>query len=307
MIDARMVSFLREEYGVEVTASVSLAASGKRQAYRLMTQSGELILKMTDPGREESVVQSDVQILQYLAQYDFPSARVVSARDGQLYLPYGDQYLYLYTYIDGCYPRVTASLYPRLGALLARLHSIPFENFGRISPYQPVDLLVQMKDRLLQIQDRSGQELMVNDLLERIERFPSFEGLPKGLIHTDPYFVNMLEDPRGRLCLIDWDDAGISYPLLDVGYIGHLSTFLPHDRQKWNVVGEGEVSWFPQWAQLFLDGYQSVRPLSALEKDLFPCAVWLNFLVYSIDWDQDRIIIENYQRMKILETFRPQW
>jgi hypothetical protein len=128
-----------------------------------------------------------------------------------------------------------------------------------------------------------------------------------GIIHTDPYFVNMLEDGSGKLYLIDWEDGGISYPLLDVSYVGHLSTFLPHDCQKWNLAPEGEITWRPVWAQAFLDGYQSVRRLASLEKELFGQAVWLNFLAYVWEWNEQRIIPENYRRMKVLESFQPRW
>lgn len=140
-----------------------------------------------------------------------------------------------------------------------------------------------------------------------IAEFPSFEGLPESLIHTDPYYVNLLDGLDGRLYLIDWEDGGISYPLIDVGYVGHLTTFLPHDRVELGLAFDGPVAWLPDWAQAFLDGYQAVRPMTKGEQELFPWAVRLNFLQYIWEWDERRILSENYQRMKILEGFQPIW
>ncbi len=92
-----------------------------------------------------------------------------------------------------------------------------------------------------------------------------------------------------------------------MGYIGQLATFLPNDRKNWKVEGEGEIVWRPDWAQEFLNAYQLVRPLSSLEKEYFPAAVRLNFLIYLWDWNERRLIPENYRRMRLLEQFHPAW
>jgi thiamine kinase-like enzyme len=193
------------------------------------------------------------------------------------------------------------------GALLARLHTLPVDNTARTSLHRPAALLDEVKEWLLDAPDTPEQQRMAQEMLGMIAEFPSFEGLPESLIHTDPYFVNLVDGADGRLYLIDWEDAGISYPLIDVGYVGHLSTYLPHDRLDLGLSGDEAITWRPDWAQAFLDGYQAVRALTKREQELFPWAVRLNYLMYIWEWNERRIIPENYQRMKLLEELRPVW
>jgi thiamine kinase-like enzyme len=194
------------------------------------------------------------------------------------------------------------------GGLLARLHSLPLDEAARVSLHRPDYILNDLRAYLRETPDTPDQQRMAEEIWQVIANFPSFDGLPEGLVHTDPYFVNLLETPRGGLTLIDWEDAGIAYPLMDVGYVGYLATYLPHDRANLGLADDRRpVTWRPDWAQAFLDGYQEVRPLTRSERELFPWALRLNFLEYIWEWTERRIIPENFQRMKILEGFQPLW
>lgn len=82
---------------------------------------------------------------------------------------------------------------------------------------------------------------------------------------------------------------------------------MPHDRLNLGLTGDENITWRLDWAQAFLGAYQSVRPLTKLEQDLFPWAVCLNYLMDIWEWLERRILPENYQRMKLLEDLRPVW
>jgi Ser/Thr protein kinase RdoA (MazF antagonist) len=148
----------------------------------------------------------------------------------------------------------------------------------------------------------ADQRAVIPDLLRLIDNMPSFEDLPCGIIHTDPYLVNLIETPSGSLALIDWEDAGISYPLLDVAYgAAHLCTFTARDRRMWGVPGPDEgLLWRPDWGKIFLTAYEAVRPLTPAERNLLPDAVRFSFLCYIPMWGVDEIILENYQRMQMV-------
>ncbi len=313
MIDSSLLSLLNKHYGlVDFTIEEQLRTNGSRLAYRILTPSGRLVLKLTDHGRPEEIVRSDTGILAYLEQFNFPAPRMLRALDGSLFLPFEDRYFYLYHYLPGRPPVATLEYYLQLGRLLATLHALPVQDEARVSLHRPAYLLSDIRELVSQAPDDPAQQAMKAEIIEMLDAFPSFEGLPEGLIHTDPYFINVVqaEPPSGDfggLALIDWEDAGISYPLIDVGYVGHLVTFLPNDRKNWQVLGEGSITCRFDYAQAFLDAYQSVRPLSALEKDLFAAAVRLNFLEYIWEWGERRIIPENFERMKLLEGFHPRW
>jgi homoserine kinase type II len=307
-MDMRLFPLLRTQYGLESVQVVQkLVTSGHREAYLLQTELGRLVLKITDPDRPEEVVRSDVAVLDTVAQFDFPAPRPVFTREKRLYLPLENRFFYIYHFVEGKKPLPSASMLSNCGALLATLHTLPVDETARTSLHRPAYLLTEVKEWLNAAPDTPAQQRMAREMLATIAAFPSFEELPESLIHTDPYFVNLVDGADGRLYLIDWEDAGVSFPLIDVGYVGHLCTYLPHDRLNLGLSGDEAITWRPDWAQAFLDGYQAVRPLSRREQELFPWAVRLNYLMYIWDWDERRIIPENYQRMQLLEELRPIW
>jgi Ser/Thr protein kinase RdoA (MazF antagonist) len=307
-VDPRLIPLLHSQYGIDSVQVVEpLKTNGQREAYLLQTELGRLVIKITDPDRSEEVVQTDVGILDDLARFEFPAPIAVHTLTHGLYLPFENRFFYLYHWIEGKKPSPSASMLAQCGALLAALHNLPLDRTARRSFHRPSNLLPEINSWLLDAPDTSLQREMAGELLAIAAAFPSFEDLPETLIHTDPYFVNLLDGADGRMYLIDWEDAGCSYPLLDVGYLGHLTTYLPHDRINLGLTGSEAITWRPDWAQAFLDGYQAKRRLTDLERSLFPWAVRLNFLMYIWDWDQKCIIPENYQRLKLLETLQPVW
>jgi Ser/Thr protein kinase RdoA (MazF antagonist) len=308
-----LLEFLNEHFSAgPFTLVCMLETNGQRKAYRLQAPGGWFVAKLTDPGRPEAVVRADVGTPVYLCAQGFPAPRPLAARNGQFYLPYGDRFVYLYEYIEGAHPTPREDFYHRLGALLGRLHAIPPAVEIPLSEYKPEQILAETRAALRQVKAFIGdpgdlsfeqQQAIVPELLDMIvdmiDRFPSFAALPRGIIHTDPYFVNLIETPGGALYLIDWEDGGISYPLLDVGYVlAHLCSFTARDRKVWGVPGpvEGLVS-RPDWARAFLEAYEGARPLTQAERSLLPDAVRLSFLAYMVNWEGGELILDNYRRM----------
>ncbi len=289
----------------QVILEERLETKGERAAYRVQGSRGRWVVKVTEPDRAESAVQADVSTPFYLAEQGFPVPRPLPARDGRLYLVYGDRFLYLYEYIEGHQPRPGMDFYRRLGHLLAQLHRIPVSAAVARSGYRPEEILPGVQRALVRVSCLDFRSV-VDELLEMIGRFPSFAEVPEGIQHSDPYFVNLIEDPTGKLHLIDWDDGGVAYPLLDVAYVvAHMCTFTARDRQIWGVPGPEEgLAWRPDWAKAFLAAYQAVRPLTPSERRRLPDAIRLSFLIYIPAWDGSGLILDNYMRMKMVDWDR---
>lgn len=297
--------FLNSHYSVgPFHLDRKLHTNGQRLAYQASTPAGRWVVKFTDPGRAEAVVRADVNTPAYLSEQGFPAPRPLAARDGQLYLPYDDRFIYVYAYFPGEHPLPCDRFYTRLGELLARLHALPCA-YVPVSDYRPLAALTGVRDYLNRV-ERSArlpedQRAILPDLYRLIDSMPSFEGLPRGIIHTDPYYDNLIETLDHQLALIDWEDGGISFPLLDVGFVvGPMCTFTARDRLRWQVPGpEQGLSWRPDWGERFLAAYESIRPLSSAERELLPSAIRFSFLVYIPMWGADEIILDNYVRMQM--------
>jgi Ser/Thr protein kinase RdoA (MazF antagonist) len=308
-----LIEFLNERYTDGPYAiQATFSTNGQRQAYRVQGASGCCVLKLTDPGREETTVRADVGTPAYLSSQGFPAPRPVAGRDGQLYYPYGDRFVYLSEYIAGEYPRPCTAFYHRLGKLLARLHNLPVNDETHCSGYRPEESLPVVREALLRADAFIGEvdllapdarSAIVPELLEIIDRFPSFDCLPQAIIHTDPWLTNLIETSTGDLYLIDWEDGGVSYPLQDVGYVlSYMVTFTTRDRAMWGIPGpRSGPDWHPDWGREFLAAYQSVRPLNAEEQRLLPDAIRMSFLEYIPCWGTTELIVDNYCRMKLVE------
>lgn len=305
-MNPELATFLTTHYHLDGLSLLRvLQERGGRQTFLVAASPGKLVVKLTHPGRAEQTVAAETGILAHLARYAFPAPEPVPDREGRLYLPFEDRYVSIYRYLEGTPPQPDEAFYTQLGHLMARLHRLPIEGFEHASPYRPEQILGEAFDFLSSLRHPLHQAA-IDELLEIITHCPGFESLPTGLIHTDPWLENLLVDSGGNLALIDWDDGGVCYPLLDVVYVvSYMCTFLPWDRAQWNVPGEGLITWRPDWARRFLQAYQEIRPLSKEETALFTAAVHVSFLAYIQDWETGSFIHENYQRMKIVERFVP--
>jgi Ser/Thr protein kinase RdoA (MazF antagonist) len=299
MMDAALLQLLSEQYALSgVQFQQRLATKGTRQALVLATDQGRFVLKITDHTRPEAVVQTDLATLDLLAQAGFPAPRLLLTRGGQRYVPYQSSFLYLYHYIEGRQPGPSSAFFTRLGELLARLHSIPVTAGMPRSQWSPAGTIPEIVSALRKVETLQDRR-MAQEALTALEDFPSMAGLPEGLVHSDPWYGNLLEDASGSLYLVDWDDAGVAYPLLDVAYVlTYLCTQLPSEQPE----GASEVAWRAEWAKIFLTSYQAIRPLSRAEQRLLPAAVRLTALVYLPHWESNQVIEDNYHRWKLLEV-----
>lgn len=303
-MQTEVIQFIDQHYALDqLEIEADLTTWGQRKALLLNARQGRYVVKICEAGRSESVVQSDVGILAYLAKYAFPAPHLLKTRAGEDYLAYGDSFLHIYTFIEGRHPRPDPDFMYRAGQCMARLHNLPYDGYGKASTYQPAALIDEVKASLNRALTTDQRELAF-ELLQDVDALPAFEGLPVGLIHTDPYLVNWISDNAGQLYLIDWDDAGIGLPLLDAAYcVANLSTYPRHEAERWDVPVEGSITWRKDWAGVFLEGYQSERRLGERERQLFAAAIKLNVLAYIWDWSAERIIEGNVERMRLLESF----
>lgn len=298
-----LTQFISDHYLLDrVTFAGRLATKGTRIAFRITSDGGEFVVKLTPPGREEAIMQRDVDMVHFLAQSDFPAPRLLRARDGSSFVSFQDRFVTVCSYIQGDNPEPDLLFFEKLGDLLARLHLLPAPAGDFLSDYRPETELPRVKESLSHLTDSTDIEVATK-LIKAIDEFPSFDLVPTALIHGDLWFGNILQSGSGELSLIDWDDAGVSYPILDVGYvIAHLCTFTPPGLTVENVVWTPGIAWRPDWASAFLASYRRRRQLSDSEIQILPRAIEFSLLVYLVDWKEAKILPGNYQRLLLFES-----
>ena len=92
--------------------------------------------------------------------------------------------------------------------------------------------------------------------------------LPTAVVHGDPWPGNAIRTARDEVTLIDWENAGLGVPLLDLGYClleCHLDAGLPSEKPSARHIRPDEDRLAAVAA-----GYSQYRRLQPAERDLLP-------------------------------------
>jgi Ser/Thr protein kinase RdoA (MazF antagonist) len=297
--DAAVVGRILREYheaGIEPAGIRRLAGSvrGTRVTYRLGSPAG--------PGFVVRALRTDVPLagqfgggtmaatdwlcgraatLRWLEDRAYPAPRVIRTHSGDLVGLAGVWATLATTYVAGTPLRPGTGQLRLLGEALGRLHALDASTFadetsavgsgadvaralwhpetaipaalGRVEAVQslvPADqrpLLEQLRAVLLEVQRRASL-------------------LPTAVVHGDPWPGNAIRTARDEVTLIDWENAGLGVPLLDLGYClleCHLDEGLPSEKPSARHIRPDEDR-----IAAVAAGYSQYRRLQSAERDL---------------------------------------
>ena len=206
--------------------------------------------------------------LDWLEEHAYPAPRVIRTRSGDLVGLAGVWATLATTYVTGTPLRPGTGQLRLLGEALGRLHALGAAGgdaamaamgraawdpeaavpaaLGRLEAVEsltPADwrpLLDQLRAVLLAVQDRAA-------------------ALPSSVVHGDPWPGNAVHTAQNQVTLIDWENAGLGLPLLDLGFClleCHLDVGLPSNQPSaWHIQPDenriaGVVAGYSRWRQL---------------------------------------------------------
>ncbi|OAU95671.1 homoserine kinase [Moraxella catarrhalis] len=214
--------------------------------------------------------------------------------------------------LSGSHPTLTdAAMCHEMGKALATLHDTltilqPSEDYG-----VPLYDWARVKARETAFMPTDEAKLM-HDIWEAHANLP--QELPKGLCHLDLFADNTLWDFSGDAAkltgLLDFTEVSTEYYLMDIAIT--INDFCT----TWGTANDGEsVNFDTQKMTAFIEGYQSVRALTAAEKDALPVMLaysatifWLlrlNVIHYNREQGRtgDDIMVKNPDLMKRLAAY----
>jgi Ser/Thr protein kinase RdoA (MazF antagonist) len=213
--------------------------------------------------------------LGWLEERGYPAPRVVRTRSGDLVGLAGVWATLMTTYVAGTPLRPDTGQLRLLGEALGWLHALDAAGAvqGRASWY-PESAIPAALGRLDAV-----ESLIPADQRALLERFRAVllavqqqaPALPTAVMHGDAWPGNAIRTARDQVTLIDWENAGLGMPLLDLGYClleCHLDVGLPGDQPAaWHIrPDEGRIA-------AVAAGYASRRRLSPAEQDLLPAGI----------------------------------
>lgn len=150
-----------------------------------------------------------------------------------------------------------------LGQLVASLHALPIPEqlkacWSRLEPRRTLD---RVRDDVFQLRSDvpSPYRALLEEFCERAARLDDFRSVPRGIIHSDLAWSNLVEIGEESVGLIDFEGAGVGPPVVD---LVEVTTYL--------VAGpSGSGPLLLEHARAFYEGYRSRRQLTAEELAAF--------------------------------------
>jgi homoserine kinase type II len=190
------------------------------------------------------------QLLMLLAEHGIPTKRLVPPTTGGLVVVYGDRPAMLTEYIAGqvC-PALDETMLRQAGWAMAELHRVPAPDFlADEHAYGH-----QVWETVIGLKISAGFESWLWERRARLEQ-SSPADLPRGLIHGDLFYDNVLFEGKNLRAIIDLEEAYRYYKVFD------LSMALV------GLCREGPTIALEK-ARALVSGYQQVRKLAETEKD----------------------------------------
>lgn len=182
-----------------------------------------------------------------------------------MYCEQAGRYVHLLEHIDGAHPEPSPDTYRKLGELTAALHGI--RGYPHDTDFQPAPIVAR---ELPAVADRMPFR---GGCLELVAALPTFDGLPRSVVHGDIGPGNAIQRPDGRLVLIDLDDLGTGVRVLDVAFL-LIQQFISED-----------CEYLQPQARAFFDAYLDRITLTPDEQDHVFGAALLSALFYLVHGD----------------------
>ena len=235
--------------------------------------------------RDPARVSFQLEFQEHLRRNGFPVAPNFASCQGEQFVTRNGIPWVLFQFVDGSeydYARIEQAR--EAGRRLAQFHDLGarftgepaagFEDFGR-------RFFLSALDYERDLRGLFPNEGQVNEIVFCSERWQAFtetwprgrlEALPASWLHIDYTGRNMLFEGDRMTALFDFDDLTRGPRALDIG-----SGILNFGNARWGFCQEVRAD----FVRAFLDGYQSVSPITADEWQAAPALVAIRWAPYS--------------------------
>lgn len=256
------VHALAHEYGLELTGCTPITGGAANSSYLLNNGDKKFILTVCETSL--TLVNRMSKLLRLLAEHGFPAPRIKPLSNSKQLTSYQGKPVFLKPYITGqVVQNLTSSQLKQIGTTMAQLHEIPAPdylsgNHMYITETYPCVLATG--------RDQSYLNWLRQRYKFLTKKIPS--NLPKGLIHGDLFFDNILFEGDRLKAFLDFEEVCHSYKLFDVGMA---------------VVGfyTNNITLHLDKIRAFINGYQTIRVLTQEEKEKLKLFVELTALLTS--------------------------
>ncbi len=236
-------------YHIEVKSFAPVVGGNANSNYRIHGSDGEYMLTIME---EKSLpeVQKLATLIQWLGEHRFLTPPVYPTATGEMVTQYAGKPVMVKKWIYGdVHEELNADKLRQIGSAMARLHQIPAPDYlAKLPPYG---------DEFFSIVIGYGKDAMFESWLDDRLRFfkENVPGkLPRGLIHGDVFFDNVLFENDQIKAIIDFEEVRNYYLISDLG-MGVIGLCISEKKIDLTKVRN------------LVMGYERIRPLDILEKE----------------------------------------
>jgi homoserine kinase type II len=265
----------------------------------LAADAKEVLLKVSND-KDFNEVESEMRILDHLQSQGFSYCLIpLKLPNGESVYRYGPHHGAIFPKALGEVAKIDAQTCFAMGEVLAKLHLIPTSGAElRIYPSVGHDLEKITNYCTLPQCPPDFKAAFQNLVQQRgwSEFVSYYNSLPPVLIHGDLYYDNVFFKNNKITVLLDFEQAGIGNPILDLG-IAISGSCLKGGQLDDELIRQ------------YVRGYQSVHKHFSLPPTLLPVAVGLGLLSISL-WRIERFLERNlseakkYSYQKLLQLIR---
>lgn len=229
-----LTEFLARYYGERAVTLHPLVQDGGKRLYRI-ARSGppDWLLRIAPPQSSPADFRDDAAVLAFLERRGYPAPRIVPTRDGATVARWRQCPALVTTFIAGMPTAFAPARLGQLGETLGRFHALsPPISAGvegaRDGPgplpaarMLPRTELAAARSWLDEVRDRvpRAYRARYEVAAEVCRNLDLPEDLPTTLIHNDCHPGNSVQQPDGRVVLIDWEGAGRGPAIVDLGFL----------------------------------------------------------------------------------------
>jgi homoserine kinase type II len=277
-------------YNQSIIDYQSIEAGAGNTNYVLRTVTGQYILTIFEIEYRRVVNLS--KLMQWLEAHDFPASQIQKSTAGELVTRWRGKPMLLKHFIPGrVVENLDSGMLAHVGAAVAQLHAIPAPEFLPTNHPYGFETFSFLLDKEIDIDYEAWLAERMTSLTRTIKL-----DLPRGLIHGDVFYDNILFEGQNLTAIIDFEEACYDFNVFDLG-MAIVGTCL-------NV---GEINLAKTSA--LVQGYQNHRVLTYLEKETLKSFVeyaaiatssW-RFWKYNIDTPLESLGGKHWEMVAIAE------
>ena len=259
-------------YQIEVIDFTPIEGGNANSNYHIYAKSGEYMMTIVE---EKSLQEAQklTTLLQWLGKHHFLTSPVQATITGEMLTQYAGKPVFVKKWIYGTvYENFSTDELAQIGRSMAQLHQIPVPDY--LPKYHPYGQ--QVFSSVIGKGIDTEYEKWLKERLQFLKKHVP-EDLPRGLVHGDIFFDNVLFENNKIKAIIDFEEACNYYLIFDLGMgiLGLCRTGGKIDLNK---------------ARALIKGYEQIRSLGVPERDSLQLFIeyaaiatsWWRFWKYNI-------------------------